>query len=270
MCGSTKTTAFASLALLIAFGLSCGPTAGESRRGAWFVGNFESGDLAGWNGDLARPGSAVVVSQPIRRGRHAVRIELAPGDRGANKERAELKVGDPAIERSHGGPGGEIWYGWSLFVPREFSLGRESPIVAQWHHRPSPAASRPWKKVRAMGAPPLLLYLIPDQDRLALLLIGRTAPRAGQRILGSRPILRDAWIDLVFHIRWSMEEDGFVEAWVDGLPFTAGKMRGATLYGEFSNVLRLGLYRPKRSASTTDHLFFDEVRLGDSRAAVVP
>jgi hypothetical protein len=184
--------------------------------------------------------------------------------------RAELKIGDPAIERSRGGPGGEIWYGWSLFVPREFSLGRESPIVAQWHHRPSPAAGRPWRRVHAMGAPPLTLYLISDHDRLALLLVGRSAPRAEQRILGSGPIRRESWIDLVFHIRWSMADDGFVEAWLNGQPFTPGRKRGATLYGELSNVLRLGLYRPKGSASTTDHLYLDEVRLGDSRAAVVP
>lgn len=267
---SAKATARAGLALISTLALACGPSAREARRGVWFVGDFESGNLAGWSGDLARPGSAVVVSDPVRGGRHAVRIELAPGDRGANKERAELRIGDKEIERRRGGPGQEIWYGWSLFVPRDFALERESPIVAQWHHRPSGAADRPWKRIHATGVPPLILYLISDREGLALLLVGRTAPQADQRFLGSRPIRRESWIDLVFHIRWSMADDGFVEAWLDGRPFTPGKMRGATLYGDLSNVLRLGLYRPKGSASTINHLYLDEVRLGDSRAAVVP
>ncbi len=240
-----------NLALLSVLGLACSPHAGEVRRGVWFVGDFERGDLAGWAGDLARPGSAVVVSHPVRGGRYAVRIELAPGDRGASKERAELKVGDKEIERVRGGVGGEIWYGWSLFVPRDFALGRESPIVAQWHHRPAPDAARPWKRTHATGAPPLLLYLISDHDRLALLLVGRSAPRAAQRILGTQPIRQEAWIDLVFHIRWSTGGDGLVQAWIDGKPFTDGPMRGATLYGDLSNVLRFGLYRPKGSATTT-------------------
>ncbi|HEX5758001.1 MAG TPA: heparin lyase I family protein [Thermoanaerobaculia bacterium] len=161
---------------------------GPRRPGVWFRGDFEQGSLEGWHGDLARPGSAVVVTRPVRRGRHAVRIELAPGDRAADKPRAELKLADKTIERRYGAPGGEVWYGWT---------------------------------------------------------------------------------DLVFHVRWSEGLDGFVEAWLDGRPFTEGRAHGRNLYGPVANYLRLGFYRGK-GVQATQHVYLDEVRLGGSYFAVAP
>ncbi|HEX9670638.1 MAG TPA: polysaccharide lyase [Thermoanaerobaculia bacterium] len=240
--------------------------AAAPRPGVWFCGDFESGGLEGWGGDLARPESAVVVTQPVRKGRHAVRIELAPGDRAANKERAELKIGDKAIERLHGRPGGTMWYGWSLLVPSGYAdpPGEQWQILAQWHHRPA-GPSAPGERGRVTGAPPLALHLAGD----TLVLIGKTSPRAPHRNLGAGAIRRGAWADLVFHIKWSNGSDGFVEAWLDGRPFTRGKQHGATLYGPVANYLRLGLYRPK-GVPTNNHVFYDEVCLGESRQAVTP
>jgi hypothetical protein len=46
-------------------------------------------------------------------------------------------------------------------------------------------------------------------------------------------------------------------------------MYGPTRYNAVSNYLRLGLYRGK-GVPTTNHVFYDEVRLGDSYLAVAP
>lgn len=100
---------------------------------------------------------------------------------------------------------------------------------------------------------------------------GGAAPRPGVWFLGDfetgGPVRRGAWLDLVFHVRWSTGKDGFVEAWLDGRPFTAGKMYGPTLYSPVPNYLRLGLYRGK-GFTTTNSVYYDEVRIGDSRQAV--
>jgi hypothetical protein len=61
----------------------------------------------------------------------------------------------------------------------------------------------------------------------------------------------------------------FLVLWADGRPFTAGKRYGPTLYSPQHNYLRLGLYRGK-GFTTTNHVFYDEVRIGDSYQAVAP
>jgi hypothetical protein len=238
--------------------------------GVWFRGDFETGRLDGWIWDRPRPGSIQVVTQPVRKGRHAVRVTLAPGDIAASKERVELKVGDREIERLHGGPGGEMWYGWSVLIPADYAdpPGDQFQILAQWHHRRSEGAN-PGGRFHVTGPPPLTLHLDAYENRHVLSLIGRAAPQEPRHTLGARPIRKGAWIDLVFHIRWSTGGDGFVEAWLDGQPLTPGKVYGPTLYSAVSNYLRLGLYRGK-GVSTTNHVFFDEVRIGDSYQAVAP
>jgi hypothetical protein len=187
--------------------------AAVSRPGVWFNGDFESGGLEGWTWDLARRQSAEVVTQPVRKGRCAVRITLAPGDIAASKERAELKIADKEIERAHGRQGGEMWYGWSLFIPAGFAHapGGQFQIVGQWHHRP-PEALSPRERPRVAGPPPLALRLAARRGQTVLTLVGRDSPQAETRTHGARPVRQGAWIDLVFHIRWSTGSDGFVEA----------------------------------------------------------
>lgn len=240
--------------------------------GVWFRGDFETGGLDGWVWDRPRLDSIQVVTQPVRKGRHAVRVTLAPGDIAASKERAELKVGDREIERVHGSQGGEMWYGWSVLIPADYAdpPGEQFQILAQWHHRPAEGAKPGEERSHHVtGPPPLTLHLDFYEHRHLLSLIGRTSPKEPRRTLGARPIRKGAWIDLVFHVRWSTGSDGFVEAWMDGQPLTPGKVRGATMYSSASNYLRLGLYRGK-GVPTTNHVFFDEVRIGDSYQAVAP
>lgn len=254
----------AALAVLLGVAAAAAP-----RPGVWFCGDFETGGLQGWGWDLARRESAVVVTQPVRRGRYAVRITLAPGDRAASKERAELKVGDKDLERVHGRQGGEIWYGWSLLIPEGYAdpPGDQFQILGQWHHRP--VAMKPGERPRMIGAPPLMLHLVADRGRNVLMLIGQASPKAPPRTLGAQAVRRGAWIDLVFHIKWSTGKDGFVEAWLNSRPFTKGKMFGPTLYSPVNNYLRLGLYRGK-GVRTTNSVYYDEVRLGSSYEAVAP
>lgn len=238
------------------------------RPGVWFAGDFENG-LAGWAGDLARPQSAVVVTAPVRRGRHAIRITLAPGDKAASKERAELKLADKEIERVRGKQGGDLWYGWSLLVPADYAdpPGDQFQILGQWHQRPT--APTPGARPRLDGPPPLAIYLVQDHGRPVLLLIAQPTSHAPPRRLGGRPIRRGTWTDLVVHLHASTGRDGFVEAWLDGQPWTGGKKFGPTLYTPVSNYLRLGLYRGK-GVPTVNTVYYDEVRLGSSYRAVAP
>lgn len=242
----------------------------EPEPGVWFDGGFESGDLAGWTLDVAGPGSTQVVTEPVREGRHAVRITLAPGDRAAMKERAELRLADRGIERRHGGDGQTLWYGMSLLLPEDHldPPGGQYPILAQWHHRPGFAPS-PGRRAHVTGPPPLALFLVSSGGRQSLLLVHHESPSSPARRVGQRPIERGRWLDLVFEVRWSTGRDGRIRAWLDGAPLTDADVAGTNLYNPFGNYLRLGYYRAK-GGTTTNHVYFDAVRIGDSRAAVAP
>ncbi len=254
--------------------LAVSPPAGAPRRGVWFCGDFETGGLQGWAWDIAREEAAVVVQKPVRKGRYAVRITLTPGDSAASKERAELKVRDKEIERFYGSQGREMWYGWSLLIPAEYAdpPGKQFQILGQWHHRPGkpvPPGVPPGERARVTGPPPLTVHLKSQNQQDSLMLIGHSAPKPPPRTLGIQPIRRGEWNDLVFHIRWSTGNDGFVEAWLNGRPWTRKKMYGPTLYNPVSNYLRLGLYRAL-GVPTTNHVYYDEIRIGDSYQAVAP
>jgi hypothetical protein len=239
------------------------------RRGVWFCGDFETGGLGGWSWDISPNHPAEVVTDPVRKGRYAVRITLAPGDIAASKERAELKVGDKEIELVRGQHGREVWYGFSLFLPLDYAHppGDQFQILSQWHHRR--ASTAPRKRFDVTGPPPLAMYLVPHEGQDLLILVSQSSTKAPPRQLGTRPIRRETWNDLVVHVRSSMGPDGFVEAWLNGRPFTAGRMYGPTLYNPVPNYLRLGLYR-RKGVPTINHVFYDEVRLGDSYLAVAP
>ncbi|HSM12681.1 MAG TPA: polysaccharide lyase [Thermoanaerobaculia bacterium] len=235
----------------------------------WFEGDFDSGDLSAWGLDLARPESIEIVDRPTRAGPGAARLTLAPGDRAASKERAELRLRDHDLERRHAGQGQEVWYAWSLWLPEELAdpTPGQFQMLAQWHHRPVPREDR--KSFFVVGAPPLALHLQPSPGGSELVLLGRSAARREPRVIAERVVARQAWVDLLFRIRWSTGADGEVEAWLDGHPWTDGVVRGANLYNAIGNYLRLGLYR-RRGGEGTDRIYVDEVRIGPTRTSVAP
>ncbi len=78
---------------------------------------------------------------------------------------------------------------------------------------------------------------------------------------------------MVFHIKWSLD-DGYVEAWKNGMhvtPFNGKdhKVHGSTVYNKVGRYLKIGLYRSS-SITTTNVVYFDEIRIGESYAEVAP
>jgi hypothetical protein len=71
-----------------------------------------------------------------------------------------------------------------------------------------------------------------------------------------------------------MENDGFVEAWVDGQPITPfngtdHKIYAPTVINRAGNYFRIGLYRDA-AAGGKEVLYYDEVKIGKSYLEVMP
>lgn len=254
-----------------------------------FVEDFESGDLSSWPAwtqQLARPDSGVFVDDVVRRGVHAFKFTVAAGDR-----RAELVVdnGDPV--------GSEAFYGWSFAVPPDYQDSDVWQILAQWHHQPDTEEGETWETASRSPTIALQYQAWEGQTQLAVVLYGGEGKEKKLIALGT--IDRGRWIDLVFHVRWSLGADGFVEAWMDDQPMTPWngvdhKVYGPTMYNALPHIFKFGIYRGWRPArvrrfepsaarrlrvalpierepiAPENSVYVDEVRIGNSYEQVRP
>lgn len=215
--------------------------------------------------ELADASRMEIVSEPARSGAGALRINIEPLDHVAQKNRAEIKLfpNDPA--------GSEGWYAWSFLVPNDYA---EAPredmfqILGQWHDQPP--AGQTWRDYTTH--PPVLAvkYGMRGSRRgieISYGLVGGTKGAIGRAL-----IQKGKWVDLVFHVRWSQGDDGFVEVFKDGEPLTPPskdgfKVFGANMYNATPNYLKLGIYR-QDGFQTTNSVYYDELSIGPRREDV--
>lgn len=228
-----------------------------------FTADFETGDLSGWtSGEAAAIDRLQVVTtpEPVRSGRYALRVTLKPDDVAARRNRAEITRYNEDQEGSEG------WYGWSFLIPVEYAdvrvEERKFQIIGQWHDQPDRERGETWDNFPANPPPIAINYAIPDGVPTIGLNYGLGEKR---RLVGQAEIGKGRWHDLLFRIRWSRGEDGFVQAWVDERPLTGGgPVYGPNMYSRMPNFLKLGLYR-QSGINTTNVVYFDEVHIARSR-----
>ncbi|MCY2954802.1 MAG: heparin lyase I family protein [Planctomycetota bacterium] len=100
-----------------------------------FLGDFESGDLNGWGIESPDADNCRIVTEPIRGGKYAVRLECTKDQKDvANSKRCEI------VRINSGGPNNDnrdCWFGWSLYIPKDWQTDPKSPEnVTQWHELP--------------------------------------------------------------------------------------------------------------------------------------
>lgn len=233
-----------------------------------FEDGFESGDLAAFQRQLARPGAGSVVRAPVRAGKAALRLELLRTDPEIHRgRRAELVVDAAAAMHA------EYWYGLSVYLPDDWAEDREQDVVAQWHNVPDEGESglSPPLAIRVRGRE-WLVTNISDPDPI-------TTARPPQRVLYRGPYGRGRWTDFVVRARWSHADDGLVQVWIDG--DLVADRRGPVTYNDaVGPKFKVGLYksgwndRARRPSDVERRvLFVDEVRAvgpGGGYEAVAP
>lgn len=255
---------------LFAFALPTSSVAAPSV--AAFNGDFERGDFSGWGREAARADAIQIVTAPVRAGRYAAKFTVRAGERINNGNRAEITHdnGDQA--------GREVWYAWSFLVPRDFLDVEWKPglwqCLGQWHDQPDAARGETWATFPGRS-PSLAVYYTAKKGVPALeIWSGTYGKNERQKIVATAPIRKGEWLDLMFHIRWSQREDGFVEASLNGKPLIAPdradhRAYGPNMWNAASHYLKIGLYRSS-DILTTNSVYFDEIKIGASRAQVAP
>jgi hypothetical protein len=242
------------------------PTLAGAERLYW-SGDVSSGSFAEWqhvhdgrenpnNGDTA----AEIIEAPGRPGELALRLVAANGER-QRPDRAE--VGNN-VDTNRGREGQESYYHFEVYFPGS-NRGKWSPEV--WDHNSF------FQFIGIDWAPPAILLGIDTGDygtdtphmffNNNVARSGAIAARQGGRWdLGEVPY--DTWIDFVIRVRWSANESGLLQAWMNGEEVVP--LHQTRTMGNAPVIMEIQNYRPGHAGETA-HIF-DEVRVGDSFDAV--
>jgi hypothetical protein len=247
-----KTLALASLliVLCVASGIFL-----ERQREIHVYDGFESEHLSAyWSRLKLAEGAFHVQSQVVRAGSRAGEITVRSGDcreaasdDGAANERDELMEAWWLFAHLHR----TYRYSFSLYLPADFPMVPTRLVLAQWKQLCE------W--VRCRPDNPVLALRYQDGE----LFINRHDDHKTFRLYSAREEIRGRWLDFRFETRFSPEQDGHIDAWLNGQPIvhyhgpTAYHVkRGYPAHGYV--YFKMGLYRDEMQQPMT--LYVDEYR----------
>lgn len=177
--------------------------------------------------------------------------------------------------------GAQKYLSFSIKIPNSFkyeekNLGRET-MVCQWHSRPEEGQNWDYyRKHNKFNRPSIAVYLTTNDNEKFYLLLrygnnGKPETNEFGNIWSTVALKRiepDQWYDLVFNVKWSINNDGYIAAWINNEPFTPynglhNEIYGANMHNRAPVTFKMGQYRYFDDANT-HQVFYDEVRIGDS------
>ena len=145
----------------------------------------------------------VTVPEPVRAGKKATRFELRHGDCGSDGMWDDCTMDRGRVEKivteDFDRIGQESWYGFSVYVPEQLrDIDPSSSDIFQW----KPVN---WREP--------LVFLGMWRGHLTF-----NMPATAHERCGIMPLyeMRNKWTDFVFHVKWSRDDDGVVEFWING------------------------------------------------------
>ena len=207
-------------------------------------GDFETGNLKQWRGPAANNDAVKVVSDLVRAGKYAVRIDGSNAARTGDRDRIEFQH-QPAPPGT--AEGTERYFGWSVYIPRKFSEGVHQ--VGYFESRNS------WRQ--------LMSFEVRGED----ILYTTRVPYA-RRWEGKGKFTAGRWHDFAVHVLWSRDpQKGFVEVWFDGEQVEPKTMT-ATLLDENPAFFQIGLMR--ETSDQPETIYLDHAIEATTLAEVTP
>jgi len=239
-----------------------------------FVGDFEDGKLVDgqrWNIVGNAP---EITSEEVRAGHYAMKTTL-DRDNSANNFRTEVRplMPDPVKQKDY-------WYGFSIFLPKDFVADPVWQIVAQFHDNYDNAAEK--------GRNPMLSFQV-QNGVWGITSVWDSKPTTvkdaagkwvyeGKRNYEIGPYDVAVWTDWVVHVKWSYLNDGVLEIWKNG-KLVVSQLNNPNCYNDqVMPFFKMGLYTGWRDPTARGIvrkrvLYHDELRMagpGGSYADVAP
>jgi hypothetical protein len=190
-----------------------------------------------------------------RDGAKAVMLRTEPGDIAVNGS-GERSRNDLALSQAATGcyEGRTQWWAHSMLFPLDSPLP-QSGLAFDFHHTGSGGQANFQIRVKPEG----LSFELAGGPQVAW-----NSRSPGRHYATIGPIVKGRWYDFVYHVKWSPEPDGFMDAWVNGHQKLS--YRGPTLYAGMGCYLKLANYHlPTGQPFSIIH---DRVVRGSSARAV--
>lgn len=210
------------------------------------TGDGESDDHVWWVEQKADANRATIAAIGRDVGGTGLRLHTEPGDNNISGSGASerndvaLRVGQERHE------GDEDWWAHSILFPDDFAIPPPGhwATVFDFHDLPAQTDKR-------LGGQANFHIFVDSNGKLTFR--GNGGPDIdygpGNRYTYTADvgqIIRNAWFDFVYHVRWSSGPDGFFEAWLNGkrIKWSDGKLthQGPTLYANCAAYLKLANY----------------------------
>ncbi|QGM99220.1 polysaccharide lyase [Methylocystis parvus] len=214
--------------------------------GGWpFIDDFSDG-FAAWNVFMRQTccgHSATVVDAPLLAGKKAASFELRFEDETIKgSKRSEFRLSATRF-------GVEYDYRFKIFVPQDWVPDESATLLMQMHNVPDL-----WKGESGL-APPIDLEIVQDAwvVRVAKGKTPNWVDRVGEveeKTIWRAPVDLGKWTEWRIRLRWSTDEDGYVEIEKDGAKIVDRK--GANSYDNLlAPYMKFGVYVPawKKMAS---------------------
>ncbi len=211
-----------------------------------------------------------IVTDESRSGEKGFRVDITPNETtqgGADrpvKNRVEFGI-SPGHLACH-----EVWYGWSFMIPENFTDTPENGtgfnVIAQWHDQSGDPDNR-----SILNPPISVLY--GTRDGMTGIGLKYGLNDVNRHFMAEEVIEKGVWYDLIFHIGWSEDWDGFTTVWMNGEIITNGTVTGPNMHHWRPHYWKAGLYRGEVGQDSTlvnNSIFYDEFRIGQTYDSVNP
>jgi hypothetical protein len=206
-------------------------------------GDFETGNTDQWKG-APKSDAVKVVTEPVREGKYALRIDGTNAARRGKLDRIEFQHQPKPPGTAEGT---ERYFGWSVYVPKK--LTDDYHAVGYFETRTS------WRQ--------LMAFEVRGED----ITYSTRVPYA-RRWVGKGKLTPGRWHDFAVHVLWSRDaEKGFVEVWFDG-ELVAPKTKTATLLDENPAFFQIGFMRA--TSDTPETIVIDHVIEATTLKEVTP
>lgn len=164
-----------------------------------------------------------------------LRLHTEPGDDNVSGSGPHER-NDVAFQFTEGVQGREQWWAHSILFPDDYVLPpvNTRAVVFDFHD------------TRNQGGQTNFHLYVEPSGRLTF--SGHGGPSVVETDAGNQYsygadiglLERNVWYDIVYHVKWSWNSDGFMQAWVNGVKKL--DHRGPTLYQGYSVILKLANY----------------------------
>ncbi len=225
--------------------------------------DFEASDFDGFYLETASADSATIVPILGYLGSKAAKMSVAPGQIVNNGNRSELALYNVAPY------GDTVFFGWRFFIPLSDPDDFQWQILSQWYQLPDFVHGETFDF--NFPHPPVDFVYVPGFVEIFTNV-------GGEKRQVQKPITKGAWHLMVFEIKFSDAEDGYLQAWLDGTAITPdngtdNRLYHPTLHNRAGCYWKLGLYRGLNNtgqAPSANTVYLDNVAVGRSYAEVSP